>query len=113
MEKEDANTLEAEFEDLRDDLVQLMALCDFEMEENKDAELELSVGVDEPDDKSTMLFMGVECKVIAKASNVNTISVKASDLIASMKCIFPQITQAEISKAVDELKQEESEKQEQ
>jgi|GEM_PF-5154698 len=97
MEKEDDKSLEAEFEDMRDDLVQLMALCAFEMEENKDAELELNVGVDEPDDKSTMIFMGVQCKVIAKSDNANTISIKACDLIASMKNIFPQITQAEIS----------------
>jgi len=113
MEKKDANTaeLEADFEELREDLVQLMALCDFEMEEDKDAELELSVEVDDPDDKQTMIFMGLQCKVIAKAGNVNTISVKASDLKASMERIFPQITQTEISIACDKLKKEENENQ--
>jgi hypothetical protein len=60
-----------------------------------------------------MMFMGVQCKVIAKAGNVNTISVKASDLKDIMKSIFPQITQTEMSIACDDLKQEENDNQEQ
>lgn len=44
--------------------------------------------------------------------NLNTISVKASDLKASMKSIFPQITETEISIAIDEI-QKENENQEQ